>query len=98
MRICSTKWKIDGRKRHFYEDLSREWTTHHTSELIIGMGDLSRHVVKNIDGFQAIHGGFSIGERNQKGRMLLLFCNARHLCVTNTWLRKADKKKIWLRM
>ena len=26
--------------------------------------------------------------------MLLEFCDAKHLCITNTWLRKADKKKI----
>ena len=31
-------------KEHFYEDLSREWTTHHTSELIIGKGDFNGHV------------------------------------------------------
>ena len=26
--------------------------------------------------------------------MLLEFCDAKHLCIANTWLRKADKKKI----
>ena len=26
--------------------------------------------------------------------MLLEFCDARHLCIANTWLRKADKKRI----
>ena len=51
------RWK----KRNFYEDLSREWTTHHMSELIIGMGDFNGHVGRNIDGFQGVHGGFSIG-------------------------------------
>ena len=48
-------------KEFFYEDLSREWTTHHMSELIIGMGDFNGHVARNIDGFQGVHGGFSIG-------------------------------------
>ena len=58
------------------------------------MGDLNGHVGRNIEGFQGVHGGFSIGERNQEGRMLLEFCYAKHLCIANTWLRKADKKKI----
>ena len=38
-------------KEIFYEDLSREWTTHHMIELIIGMENLNRHV-----GFQGVHG------------------------------------------
>ena len=71
MGICSTKWKIDGRKIIFYEDLSREWTTHHTSELNIVIGNHNGHVGRNIDGFHAVHRGISIGERNQEGRMLL---------------------------
>ena len=47
-----------------------------------------------MDGFQRITGGFSIGERNQEGRMLLECCGANHLCIASTWLRKADKKNI----
>ena len=34
------------------EYLSKVWTTHHMSELIIRMGDLNRHVGRNIDVFQ----------------------------------------------
>ena len=26
--------------------------------------------------------------------MLLEFCDAKHLCITNKWLKKADRKKI----
>ena len=64
------------------------------SELNTGMGNLNRHVCKNIDGFQGVHGGSSIGKINQEGRMLLEFCDAKHSCIANTWLRKADKKRI----
>ena len=64
------------------------------SELIIGMGDCNGHVGGNIDGLQGIHGGFSIGERNQEGRMLLQFCDAKHLCIASAWIRKADNKKV----
>ena len=92
MPICSTKWKVDG--IFFYEDVSREWTTPHLSELIIRMGDINGHVGRRIDGSQGAHRGFSIGKRNKKGRMLLEFCNAKHLFIANTWFTKADKKSI----
>ena len=77
-------------KGNCYEDLSREWTTHHTSELIIVIGDFNGHVGRNIDGCQGFHGVFSIGKGNHEGRMLLEFCEARHLCIANTWFRKVD--------
>ena len=38
-------------EENVYEDLSREWTTHQMSEMIIRMGDLNGHVGRNIDGF-----------------------------------------------
>ena len=57
--------KLIEEKEFFYEDLSGEWTTHHMSELIVGMGDLNGHVSRNIDGFQGVHGRFSIGEGKQ---------------------------------
>ena len=50
--------------------------------------------------YRGVHGGWTTGrfmedgKRNQEGRMLLEFCDAKHLCIANTWLRKADKKKI----
>ena len=43
------------------------------SELIIRLGDLNGHVGRNIDGFKKVHGGISIGEINQEGKMLLEF-------------------------
>ena len=81
-------------KQNVY-DLSREWTTHHKSEQVIGMGDVNGHAGRNNDGFKAVLVGLSIGERkNQEGRLRLEFYDAKQLCNTNTWLRNADKKKI----
>ena len=62
MHICSTKSKIDRRKENFCEYVSREWATHHMSELIIRMGDLNGHVGREIDGFQWVHREFNIDE------------------------------------
>ena len=47
--------KSTEEKELFYEYPSREWTTHHKSELIIGMGDISGNVERNIDGFQGVY-------------------------------------------
>ena len=58
------------------------------------MGDLNGHAGRNIDGFLRVHGGFSIDDRNKEGRMLSELCNAKYQCMANTWLRKAEKKKI----
>ena len=39
-------------ENNVYVDLSREWTTHHMSELIIGMEDLNGHVGKTLMDFR----------------------------------------------
>ena len=56
------------------------------------MGDLNRHVGRNIDGLHEVHGGYSIGERHQERRVPLELYDEKHLCIAITWLRKADKK------
>ena len=68
--------KLDEDKELYYEDLSRELTTHHVIERIVGMGYFNGHVGRNIDGFQGVHRGFSLGKINQEGRMLLEFCDS----------------------
>ena len=52
---------------------------HLTNELILGMGDFNGHVGWNIDGFEEVHGRFSIGERNQEQKMLLEFRQTNHI-------------------
>ena len=58
------------------------------------MGDPNGHVGRNIDGCQWVHGGYSIGEKNHDGKMLLEFCDARHLCIANTLFRNVEMTKI----
>ena len=45
-----------------YEDLSKERTTHHMSELIIGMGNHNGHVDRNIDGFHEVRGELALAK------------------------------------
>ena len=68
-------------------------------EQTIGIGDIDGHVGRNINGFQGAHEGFHVGEGNQDGRLVLKCCNAKHLCIANTWFIKADEKdNLWLTM
>ena len=78
---------------HFYDDLRSEWELHRVGELVLGMGDFNRHVGKRTKGYEGVHGGNGIGERNVKGKMLE-FCDERELCVANTWFRKGEKRKV----
>ena len=61
---------------------------------VLGMGDFSGHVGKQIEGYEDVHGGNGIGERNVKGKTLLEFCDEKELCVAKTWFRKGEKRKV----
>ena len=73
-----------------------EWDLHSVSEaeLVLGMGDFNGHVGKRIEGYEDVHGGNEIGERNVERKMLLEFCDEKELCVANTWFRKGEKRKV----
>ena len=59
----------------------------------VSMGDFNGHVGKQIAGYEDVHGGNGIGERNVEGKMLE-FCDEKELCVANTWFRKGEKRKV----
>ena len=84
MCVWSTEWQNGSREReHFYDDLRSEWDLHSVGELVLlGMGDFNGHVGKQIEGYEGVHGGNGIGERNVEGK---------ELCVENTWFRKGEK-------
>ena len=79
------------RVEHFYDDLRSEWDMQSVGELVLGMGDFNGHVGKRIEGYEDVHGGYGIGERNVEEKMLLEFCDEKELCVANTWFRKGEK-------
>ena len=81
-------------KEHFYHDLRSEWNLHSVGELVLGMGVFDGHAGKRIKGYEDVHRGNGIGERNVEGKMLLEFCDEKELCVANTWFRKGEKRKV----
>ena len=62
------------------------------------MGDHNGHIGRYIDGFDGVHGGFYVGQRNLEGRMLLEFCLENELYVSNTWPKREEKRKETFRM
>ena len=46
---------------------------------------------KDADGYEGVHGGFSIGRRNDEGRSLLEFCVEVDLVVMNSWFKNEKK-------
>ena len=62
------------------------------------LGELNGHVGRHIDGFDWVHGGYGVCQRNLEGIMLLEFCLEKELCVSNTWPKREEKRKGTYRM
>ena len=45
-----------------------------------------------------MHGGYGVGQRNLEGRTLLEFRLEKELCVSNTWFRRVEKRKVTFRI
>ena len=48
--------------------------------VVICLGDISGHVGRHIDGYDGVHGGSVVVQRNMEGRMLLVFSGERIVC------------------
>ena len=81
-------------KHRFYDKLAGEYKLQNPSDVVFKLGDFNGHVGEEIEGFEGVHGGNEIGQRNAEGRMLLEFCDERELCVANSGFKKTDKRKI----
>ena len=71
-----------------------EWTTHHISELIIGMGYNNGHVRQTFMVSRGFTEDLALVKEIKREGCCYNFSDAKHLSIANTWLRKADKKKI----
>ena len=79
-----------------YDELKCEWEMHSADDLVMCLGDFNAHVGKHIDSFDGVYGGYGVGQRNLEGRMLLEFCLEKQLCVSNTWFKREEKRKVRL--
>ena len=70
--------------------MTSEWDSQNPGKVVFGQGDFNGR----IDGFEGVHGGYSIGKRNAEGIRLLEFCDEKKLCMANTWFEKKEQRKI----
>ena len=85
-------------KQYFYDELKYEWDMHSAGDLAMCLCNLNGHVYKHIDGFDRVHGGYDIGRRNLRGRMLLECCLEKELYMSNTWCKREEKRKVTFKM
>ena len=64
---------------------------HSAGDLAMCLDDINGRIGRHIDG---VHGGYGVGQRNLEGRMSLLSCLEKELCVSNTWLTREEKRKV----
>ena len=67
-------------------------------DLVMILGDFNGHVGMHIDGFDEVHGGYSAGQSNLKGTMFFELCLEKELCVSNTWFKREEMRKVTFRI
>ena len=67
-------------------------------DLVMCFGDFNGLIGGHIYGFDEVHGGYGVGQRNLQGGMLLEFCQEKKLCVSSTWFMREEKTKVTIRM
>ena len=83
------------KKTVFHDDLKGEWDMHSAGDYGMCLGDFNgRHIY----GFDGVHGGYGVGLSYLEGRMLLELYLEKELCVSNTWLKREEKRKVTFRM
>ena len=86
--------RSESEKDQFYNDTASKWNLKNPGEVVLGMGDLNRHVGRRIGDFEGVHGEYGIGKKNVEERRLLEFCDEKELCVANKWFEKKEQRKI----
>lgn len=76
-----------------YEDISRARNLENTHYVII-TGDFNAKIGKKQPGDTNYIGNFDLGERNDRGDMLVNFVNNEKLYCMNTFLSKTNSEKI----
>ena len=61
--VPQSGWSLEE-KQSFHDELKCEWDMHSTDGLIMCLGDINGHIGRHIDGFNGVHGGYVVGQRN----------------------------------
>ena len=63
-------------------------------EVVVFGGDLNGHVGRISDGYEGVHGGCGVGERNVEGERILEFGDAMEMIVCGTQFKKDENKLV----
>lgn len=81
----------DAEKDSFYQKLQCVVAKVPSSEQFIICGDWNGHIGAESNGFEEVHGGQAIGQRNTEGERVLEFAVANELVVGNSWFKKKPR-------
>ncbi|KAG5571748.1 hypothetical protein H5410_061514 [Solanum commersonii] len=84
-------------KKLFYEDLDEVVRGIPNTEKIVIGGDFNSHIGATSSGFDDVHGGFGVGERNGGGTSLLDFAKAFELVIANSCFSKKENHMVTFR-
>ena len=85
-------------KQSLYRELKCEWDMHSADNLFMCLGNFNGHVCRHINGFHGVHGRYGVGQRSFEGGMLLEFCLEKEICVSSTWFKREEKRKVTFRI
>ena len=66
-------------------------------DLVMCFGDFNGHVGGHMFGFDGDRGGYGVGQRNFVQRMLFEFCLAKKACMSKSWFKREEKRKVVFR-
>ena len=98
MWVCCTKWKSLEEKQSFYDEVKCELNVHSPHDFAMCLDDFNGYVGRHVHGFDEVHGGYGVGQRNLEGSMLLEFFMVKELCVSITWLKREEMRKVIFRI
>lgn len=81
-------------KEDFYDQLQSVVSKVSPMETLAICGDFNGHIGRDSDGFEGVHGGHGLGERNQEGERILEFATAHDLVVGNSFFRKSEEHMV----
>ena len=82
----------------FITKLKCELDVYSADDLAMCLVDFDGHVGRHINGLDDVHGEYGVCQNNFEGRMLLRSCLEEELCVSNTWHKREEKRKVTFRM
>ena len=86
--------RSDEEKEEFWRALDLAVKGVSPNERVLIAGDFNGHVGERTEGYEGVHGGRGLGERNEEGERLLEFADSTGMAVVNTFFEKPATRKV----